>query len=130
MKKINSNQAPAAIGPYSQAVQCGILFISSGQLGIDPQTGIFAGNDVRRQTMQALQNLKYILAESNYTEHNVLKTTVFLANIDDFDAMNEAYEEFFGAHKPARSCVEVARLPKNALVEIECMASGCSDYSY
>ena len=119
---IHTDNAPAAIGPYSQAVQAGNTVYVSGQLPIDPATGAFAGEDITAQTRQSLNNIKAILAEAGADMSNVVKTTVLLANIADFAAMNAVYAEFFTAPFPARAAFQAAALPKNALVEIECIA--------
>ena len=123
MKKIISTpQAPAAIGPYSQAVQVGNLVYTSGQIPIDPATGVFAEGGIKEQTRQSLLNVKAILEEAGLTMSNVVKTTVFLADMGDFADMNEVYAEFFAEPYPARSAVAVKALPKGALVEIEVVA--------
>ena len=119
---INTPNAPAAIGPYSQAIQAGNTIYVSGQLPIDPATGAFAGDEIKAQTRQSLTNMKNILIEAGTDMSAVVKTTVLLANIADFAAMNEVYAEFFSAPYPARAAFQVACLPKNALVEIECIA--------
>ena len=124
MKKIISTEnAPAAIGPYSQGTEgAGLVFIS-GQLPIEPKTGKFADGGIQGQTRQSLENLKQILESQEMSLADVLKTTVFLSDMTNFTAMNEVYSEMFGeSHYPARSAVEVARLPKNAFVEIEAIA--------
>ena len=122
--RINTEHAPAAIGPYSQGVELGNLVFVSGQLPIDPATGAFASDDIQGQTRQSLTNLSKILEEAGLTLGHVLKTTVFIQHMDDFAKMNEIYAEFFnGDVLPARSAVEVAKLPKGALVEIEAIAS-------
>ena len=124
MKKIISTaKAPAAIGPYSQAVSLGSLLITSGQLPLDPATGAFP-EGIAAQTRQSLANVKAILEEAGTDMEHVVKTTVFLKDMNDFGAMNEVYATFFqeGSY-PARSAVEVARLPKDALVEIEVIAA-------
>ena len=115
-------QAPAAIGPYSQAIEAGGLVFVSGQLPIDPATGAFAEGGIKELTRQSLTNMKAILEEAGTSMANVVKTTVFLADMNDFAAMNEVYAEFFAAPFPARSAVAVKTLPKGALVEIECIA--------
>ena len=119
---IQTDKAPAAIGPYAQGVQAGGLIITSGQLPIDPATGAFP-EGIEAQTKQSLTNVKAILAEAGVDMSHVIKTTVFLKDMNDFAAMNEVYASFFteGSY-PARSAVEVARLPKDALVEIEVIA--------
>ena len=123
MKKIiNTDKAPAAIGPYAQAVEIDNLVITSGQLPIDPATGAFP-EGIAEQTRQSLTNVKSILAEAGLGMDKVIKTTVFLSDMNNFGAMNEVYSTFFGeGGYPARSAVEVARLPKDALVEIEVIA--------
>ncbi|OUN22545.1 RidA family protein [Flavonifractor sp. An82] len=123
MKKIiNTDKAPAAIGPYAQAVEIDNLVITSGQLPIDPATGAFP-EGIAEQTRQSLTNVKSILAEAGLGMDKVVKTTVFLSDMNNFGAMNEVYATFFGeGGYPARSAVEVARLPKDALVEIEVIA--------
>ena len=121
--QITSPKAPAAIGPYSQAIAAnGFLFIS-GQLPIDPATGNFAEGGIRELTRQSLENVKSILAEAGLTLADVVKTTVFLADMSDFTAMNEVYAEYFTAPAPARSAVAVKTLPKGGLVEIEVIAA-------
>ena len=119
---IHTDNAPAAIGPYSQAIQAGNTIYVSGQLPIDPATGAFAGNDIAAQTRQSLTNMKNILNAAGADMCDVVKTTVLLADIADFAAMNAVYAEFFSAPYPARAAFQVACLPKNALVEIECVA--------
>ena len=121
-KTIHTPNAPAAIGPYSQAVQAGNMLFVSGQIPIDPATGEFAGSDIATQTKQSLTNIQNILAAAGYSLNDVVKTTVLLADIADFAAMNAVYAEFFTAPYPARAAFQVACLPKNALVEIECVA--------
>ena len=123
-QRINTNNAPAAIGPYSQAIDSGtgIIFVS-GQLPIDPATGAFPEGGVKEQTRQSLTNAKAILEAAGLSLANVVKTTVFLADMGDFAAMNEVYAEFFAEPFPARSAVAVKTLPKNALVEVECIAA-------
>ena len=120
-QKIATDKAPAAIGPYSQAVVCGNLVFTSGQIAIDPATGAIAGDDIVTQTEQVMKNLGEVLSAAGSSYGKAIKTTCFLANISDFAAFNEIYAEFFTG-KPARSCVEVARLPKDGLVEIEVIA--------
>ncbi len=122
LQAIASSEAPAAIGPYSQAVKAGDTLFVSGQLPIDPKTGAFAGDDVAAQTRQSLANIRAILSQAGMTMRNVVKTTVFLADIADFGAMNEVYAEFFTEPYPARAAFQVAALPKAAKVEIECIA--------
>lgn len=123
MKKvIATKQAPAAIGPYSQAIEVGNMLFASGQLGLDPETGDFAPGGVKAQTEQSFRNIKAILAEAGYTMENVVKTTVYLADMADFAAVNEVYAAQFSGDFPARSAVAVKTLPKNGLVEIEVIA--------
>lgn len=123
MKKvINTSKAPAAIGPYSQAVQIGNLVYTSGQIPIDPATGVFVEGGIMEQTRQSLLNVKAILEEAGLTMGHVVKTIVFLADMNDFAAMNAVYAEFFAEPYPARSAVAVKTLPKGALVEIEVIA--------
>ena len=119
---IRTAAAPAAIGPYSQAIQTGNLLLTSGQLGLDPVTGSLP-EGVEAQAEQALKNIGAILSEAGYTKEDVVKTTVFIRNMGDFGKVNAIYAAFFGDHKPARSCVEVSALPKGGLVEIEVIAS-------
>ena len=119
---IHTPNAPAAIGPYSQAVQAGNMLFVSGQIPIDPATGAFAGDDIVTQTRQTLTNVQNILAAAGYTCADVVKTTVLLADIADFAAMNAVYAEFFTGDCPARACFAVKDLPKGALVEIEAIA--------
>ena len=122
MKVINTSKAPKAIGPYSQAIEANGLVITSGQLPIDPATGEFAPGGIKEQTRQSLTNAKAILEAAGTGLNKVVKTTVFLADMNDFAAMNEVYAEFFEAPFPARSAIAVKTLPKNALVEVECVA--------
>ena len=119
---IATTAAPAAIGPYSQGVDGGSVVITSGQLPIDPATGAFAASDIAGQTRQSLKNVQAVLAQAGLGMENIIKTTVFLKDMNDFAAMNEVYAAFFPSQPPARSAVEVARLPKDALVEIEAIA--------
>ncbi|MFR3790603.1 MAG: RidA family protein [Blautia massiliensis (ex Durand et al. 2017)] len=121
MKRIVTDKAPAALGPYVQAVDTGSTVYCSGQLGLDPATGALA-EGVAAQTRQSLANLRAVLAEAGLTLADVVKTTVFVQDLGDFGTVNEVYAEAFGQTVPARSCVQVAALPKGALVEIECIA--------
>lgn len=117
---ISTTSAPAAIGPYSQAIDCGAFLVTSGQVPFDPATGVIVEGGIEEQTRQSLNNVKAILEAAGLTMDNVVKTTVFLQNMGDFAAMNAVYAEFFTEGQyPARSAVEVAALPKGALVEIE-----------
>jgi len=121
MKVVQTNDAPAAIGPYSQGVVLNNIFYSSGQIPLTVEGQILKG-DVKEQTQQVFKNLIAVLKEAGTSLENVVKTTVFIKNMDEFAAINEVYGEYFFNHKPARSCVEVARLPKDVLVEIEVVA--------
>ena len=123
MKAISTTKAPGAIGPYSQAIRIKDLVYTSGQLPIDPQTGAFPEGGIKEQTRQSLTNVKAILEEAGTDMSHVVKTTVFLADMNDFAEMNSIYAEFFREPYPARSAVAVKTLPKNALVEIEVVAS-------
>jgi len=118
---IHTDCAPAAVGPYSQAICTGGMLITSGQLGLDPATGSLP-EGVEAQTARALENIDAILSEAGFTRNDVVKTTVYIRNMGDFGTVNEVYAAYFGEHKPARSCVEVSALPKNGLVEIEVTA--------
>ncbi len=122
MKKIFADQAPKAIGPYSHAIQSGNLIFCSGQTPMNPTSMLIEGATVTEQTTLVLTNLETVLKSAGCDRSHVLKTSVFLKNFADFEKMNKAYESFFGDHKPARTTVEVSRLPKDALVEIECIA--------
>ena len=121
MKKIATNNAPQAIGPYSQAIAFNGILYTSGQIGINPKTGNIDGKDIVEQTEQVMQNLKAVLEEAGTSFEKVIKTTCFLADIKDFGAFNEIYAKYF-TEKPARSCVAVKTLPKNVLCEIELIA--------
>lgn len=121
MKVIETNQAPAAIGPYSQGIIVNNLFFSSGQIPLTAE-GSLVTEDIKEQAHQVFQNLQAVLTAAGASFETVVKTTVFIKNMDDFAALNEVYGEYFSIHKPARSCVEVARLPKDVLVEIEVVA--------
>jgi 2-iminobutanoate/2-iminopropanoate deaminase len=118
-----TDKGPKPIGPYSQAIRSNGFLYVSGQVALDPTTGEFVGADIRQQTQRTLENVKGILEAAGSNMHHVVKTTVFLKDINDFAAMNEVYAKFFTLAPPARSTVEVARLPKDALVEIEVIAS-------
>ena len=123
MKSITTTEAPAAIGPYSQAICIGDFVFCSGQIALDPHTGQLAGDDIESQTRQIFKNIKAVLSKAGLSLNCIVKTTVFLKNLDDFPKMNAVYESCLGTHKPARSTVEVSKIPKDALVEIECVAS-------
>ncbi|MCX7597822.1 MAG: RidA family protein [Armatimonadetes bacterium] len=116
---LSTNRGPKAIGPYSVAVQAGQLLFCSGLIPVDPTTGELVGDDVVGQTRQALRNLQTLLEDNNLSLRDVVKTTCFLTDLRDFAAFNEVYAEFFGADPPARSTVQVAALPRGALVEVE-----------
>ena len=122
MKKIHTDSAPAAIGPYSQGIITGNLFFSSGQIPINPATGNIEAETIKEQTKQVMENLVALLEAAGCTYKDVVKTTCFLANMDDFGAFNEVYGEYF-TEKPAISCVAVKTLPKNVLCEVEVIAS-------
>lgn len=122
MKVISTKKAPTAIGPYSQAIQVGNLVYTSGQIPIDPASGVFAEGGIKEQTRQSLTNVKAILEEVGLTMSNIVKTTVFMADMNDFADMNSVYAEFFTEPYPARTAVAVMTLPKGALVEIEVIA--------
>ena len=121
MTHVSTPNAPAALGPYSQAVDTGSTVYCSGQLGLDPATGNLA-DGVQAQTHQALKNLQAVLNEAGLSLDNVVKTTVFVQDLADFGTVNEIYGTYFHGGFPARSCVQIAALPKNALVETECIA--------
>ena len=122
MKAISTTKAPGAIGPYSQAMEVGNLVFTSGQIPIDPATGSFVEGGIKEQTRQSLQNVKAVIEAAGVTMSNVVKTTVFMADMNDFADMNAVYSEFFSEPYPARSAVAVKTLPKGALVEIEVIA--------
>jgi 2-iminobutanoate/2-iminopropanoate deaminase len=119
---VSTENAPGAIGPYSQAVKTGGLVFCSGQIPIDPETGDFVAGDVGAQTEQVLRNLSAVLKAAGTSLDNVVKTTVFLADMNDFTAMNEIYTKYFDENKPARATVQAAGLPRAARVEIDCIA--------
>jgi 2-iminobutanoate/2-iminopropanoate deaminase len=123
MNVVHSAAAPAAIGPYSQAIVHGGLVYCSGQIALDPATGVLVSTDVAGETRQVLANLEAVLAAAGAKPSDVLKTTVFLVDMADFPAMNEVYAPFFAPHKPARATVAVAGLPRGVRVEIECIAA-------
>ena len=118
---IHTQAAPAAIGPYSQAIQAGNMLFASGQLGINPATGELASG-VEAQTHQAMRNVGEILKQADMAYDNIVKTTIFVTDLNDFATVNAIYQRYFEGNYPARSCVQVAALPKNAFVEIECIA--------
>ncbi len=121
MKKVETKMAPAAIGPYSQATEVGNLIFTSGQIPLNPETGVLEGTDIKEQTHRVCKNLKAVLEASGASLEKAVKTTCFLSNMDDFAKFNEVYAEYF-TEKPARSCVAVKELPKGALVEVEVIA--------
>ena len=121
MNKIHTNNAPEAIGPYSQAVDCGGLIYTSGQIAINPESGQIESNDIKGQTTQVMKNLTAVLEAAGSSVDKAIKTVCFLADMNDFASFNEIYGEYFTS-KPARSCVAVKQLPKNALVEVEVIA--------
>lgn len=123
-KLINSGDAPKAVGPYSHAVstQCSEMIFLSGQIPFNPVSMQIEATGIREQTQAVLKNLLTVLKAAGVSPENVVKTTVFLKDLNDFSCMNEEYSSFFGAHKPARTCVEVARLPRDVLVEIDAIA--------
>ena len=120
---ISTENAPGAIGPYSQAIKANGMVFCSGQIPIDPATGQFVSENVAEQTVQVFKNLEAVLEAAGSGLGNVVKTTVFLADMNDFTEMNEVYSQFFSENKPARATVQAARLPRDAKVEIECIAS-------
>lgn len=119
---ITSKAAPKAVGPYSQAIKAGDFLFLSGQLPLDPQTGNIIGDDIETQTRQSIENIRSILSSIGASLSDVIKTTVFLKDIGHFPQMNQIYQEYFNTDAPARSCCEVSRLPKDALIEIESIA--------
>jgi 2-iminobutanoate/2-iminopropanoate deaminase len=121
-KIINSDRAPAPIGPYSQAIQMDNLLFTSGQIAIDPESGELLNGDVAEQTKLVLENVSAVLEAAGSSRQHVLKTTIFLKNMSDFATVNQVYGEYFGDVLPARSTIEVSRLPKDVLVEIDCIA--------
>lgn len=121
MNVIQTNNAPAAIGPYSQGIVVNNIFYSSGQIPLTAE-GVMVTGDIQEQTHQVFKNLQAVLETAGASLETVIKTTVFIKDMNDFAAINEVYGEYFNTHKPARSCVEVARLPKDALIEIEVIA--------
>lgn len=122
MRTVHTSQAPAAIGPYSQALIAGGFVYTSGQIALDPASGVLVGADAAAQAVQVFANLRAVLEASGCGMADVVKTTVFLADMNDFAAVNAVYAAAFGTHKPARSTVQAARLPKDARVEVDCVA--------
>ncbi len=126
MQSIATDHAPAAIGPYSQAIRVGDLLFCSGQIPLDPKTMEIVGTDATAQTEQVMKNLEAVLEAAGSSPEQVARTTIFLASMGDFAAVNAVYERTFSSHKPARACVAVKELPKSVLVEIDCIASVAS----
>ena len=122
---IQTELAPAAIGPYSQAIRIGGFLYTSGQIALDPKSGKFLSGEIKEETEQTLRNISAILQADGLELENVIKTTVYLSNLNDFVQMNQIYEKYFSKNKPARACVQVAALPKGAKIEIDAIAS-CS----
>lgn len=122
MKIINTKNAPAAIGPYSQAIKNNNMLFSSGQIPINPNTGEIVGPDIEEQTSQVLANIKAIIDEAGFSLSNIVKTTIYLQDLSHFNIVNKIYEDFLALHKPARTTVEVSRLPKDVLIEIDFIA--------
>ena len=120
---IQTDQAPAAIGPYSQAIRIGDFLYTSGQIALDPESGIFLSGEIEEETEQTLKNISAILQAGGVNFENVIKTTVYLSDLNDFTRMNQVYEKYFSKNKPARACVQVAALPKGAKIEIDAIAS-------
>ncbi len=127
MRFISTDNAPAAIGPYSQAVVVNGIIYTSGQIGMD-EKGVIVADDVVNQTHQVMKNLFYVLEAAGVHFNDVIKTTIYLTNMDDFAKVNEVYAHYFGHHKPVRSTVAVKTLPKNVLVEIDCIALANTDF--
>ena len=124
-RTIQTEQAPAAIGPYSQAIRIGDFLYTSGQIALDPESGIFLFGEIEEETEQTLKNISAILQAGGVNFENVIKITVYLSDLNDFTRMNQVYEKYFSKNKPARACVQVAALPKGAKIEIDAIAS-CS----
>ena len=129
MKFISTKEAPEAIGPYSQAVEVNGLIYTSGQIALNDK-GEMVADDVENQTHQVMKNLFYVLEAAGSHFNDVIKTTIFLADMNDFDKVNKIYAHYFGTHKPVRSTVAVKTLPKNALVEIDCIAVAGTEYHF
>ena len=123
---IQTEQAPAAIGPYSQAIRIGNFLYTSGQIALDPESGIFLSGEIEEETEQTLKNISAILQADGLNLENVVKTTVYLSDLNHFSRMNQVYEKYFSKTKPARACVQVAALPKGAKIEIDAIASSSS----
>jgi 2-iminobutanoate/2-iminopropanoate deaminase len=129
MKLIATEEAPAAIGPYSQAIEANGFIYTSGQIALKAD-GTMENRDVEHQTHQVMKNLFYVLEKAGAHFNDVVKTTIYLADMDDFETVNHVYAHYFGTHKPARSTIAVKTLPKNALVEIECIALANANYNF
>lgn len=123
MEIIATNKAPGAVGPYSQGIKANNLIFTSGQLPIVPETGKLLKEDIEKETLQCLKNVKAILEEGGATIENIVKVNVYIRDMEEFPLINQVYEEFFGQHKPARSLVEVSKLPKGGNIEIEAIAA-------
>ena len=121
-RTIQTERAPAAIGPYSQAIHIGDFLYTSGQIALDPESGIFLSGEIEEETEQTLKNISAILQAGGVNFENVIKTTVYLSDLNDFTRMNQVYEKYFSKNKPARACVQVAALPKGAKIEIDAIA--------
>ena len=119
---LNTNQAPAAIGPYSQGIRIGDFLYTSGQIALDPRSGKFLSGEIEEETDQTIQNISAILQADGLNRDNVVKTTVYLSDLDHFARMNQVYEKYFSKNQPARACVQVAALPKGAKIEIDAIA--------
>ena len=124
ISNVSSLKAPKAIGPYSQAIKVGGMVYCSGQIGLSPTTGALAGDDIATQTHQVMENLKAVLEEAGTDMKQVVKVTIYLKDLNDYAKVNDIYKDYFPDTKPARSTVQVARLPKDALIEIDCIAVG------
>ncbi|MEC8024506.1 MAG: RidA family protein [Myxococcota bacterium] len=123
MKSVNTSAAPAAVGPYSQAIVAGDMVYCSGQIAIDPATNTLCAGDITEQTRMVLSNLSAVLKAAGSRPEQVVKATIYLKDMNDFNAVNAVYSEMFGTHRPARACVEVSRLPKDVDVEIDAIAT-------
>jgi len=121
-KAISTDRAPSAIGPYEQAIRVGDFLYSSGQIALDPQSGEMTGGGIEKETVQTLENVKAILDAAGFSLEHVVKTTVYLADMEDFGTVNKIYERYFSKSKPARACIQAGKLPKGALVEIDVVA--------
>lgn len=122
LTEVRTDNAPAPVGPYSQAIEAGGMIFCSGQIPLDPATGQMVGKTAGEQTVQIIANMKAVLTAAGARLDQIVKTTIFLTNLGDFNEVNTVYEKLLGGHKPARSTIEVSKLPKGALVEIECIA--------